>query len=44
MSSFDYLELEKFLSDRCAAAEGETWTAIAVQLTRLGRWEFDYRL
>src|SRR5260221_9279542 len=44
MSSFDYLELKKFLSDRCAATVGETWNAIGAQLTRLGRWEFDYRL
>jgi hypothetical protein len=44
MSTFDYQELKKFLSDRCATTTGETWTAIAVQLTRLGRWEFDYRL
>lgn len=44
MSSFDYLELKKFLSDRCAATEGDTWNDIGVQLMRLGRWEFDYRL
>jgi hypothetical protein len=44
MPRFDYVELEKFLRDRCAATEGETWQAIGAQLTRLGRWEFDYRL
>lgn len=44
MLRFDYIELEKFLVDRCAATEGDTWHAIAVQLARLGRWEFDYRL
>ncbi|TIO07699.1 Imm8 family immunity protein [Mesorhizobium sp.] len=44
MPRFDYVELERFLTDRCADAEGETWDAVAAQLTRLGRWEFDYRL
>ncbi|TIL53943.1 MAG: hypothetical protein E5Y83_06585 [Mesorhizobium sp.] len=44
MPRFDHVQLEKFLRDRCAATEGETWQAIGAQLTRLGRWEFDYRL
>ena len=44
MVEFVGSELERFLRDRCAETEGETWQAIAVQLTRLGRWEFDYRL
>ncbi len=44
MPTFDYVELERFLTDRCAETEGRTWEAIAVQLTRLGRWEFDYRV
>ncbi|WP_415926825.1 Imm8 family immunity protein [Mesorhizobium salmacidum] len=44
MIRFDYVELEKFLTDRCRASEGDTWDAIGAQLTRLGRWEFDYRL
>ncbi|UCI22012.1 immunity 8 family protein [Mesorhizobium sp. B2-1-8] len=44
MIRFDYDELEKFLTDRCTATEGDTWDAIGAQLTRLGRWEFDYRL
>ena len=44
MRRFDCVELEKFLRDRCAATEGETWNAIGAQLTRLGHWEFDYRL
>ncbi|RWA97702.1 MAG: hypothetical protein EOQ33_30435 [Mesorhizobium sp.] len=43
-AALDHVELEKFLRDRCAATEGETWQAIGAQLTRLGRWEFDYRL
>lgn len=43
MPRFDAPGLIKFLTDYCAAVEGETWEAIAVQLTRLGRWEFDYR-
>lgn len=36
--------LVKFIEDYCASTEGETWEAIAAQLTRLGRWEFDYKL
>jgi hypothetical protein len=44
MPRFDYLELKKFLSDRCAAIEGETWEEIGLQLMRLGKWEFAYRL
>lgn len=44
MPRFDCAELEDYLTVRCAATEGDTWAAVAAQLTRLGRWEFDYRL
>ncbi|SIT54243.1 conserved hypothetical protein [Mesorhizobium prunaredense] len=44
MHRFDGVELVNFLKERCMATEGDTWEAIAAQLTRLGRWEFDYRL
>jgi hypothetical protein len=41
MAAFDYGELEKFISAFCAACEGPSWEALAVQLGRLGRWEFE---
>ena len=44
MNRFDGPKLIQYLEDRCAQTEGETWSAIAVQLTRLGRWEFDCSL
>lgn len=44
MPRFDAPALVRFLTEYCSSVEGETWEAIAVQLTRLGRWEFDYRL
>ncbi|TPK91872.1 MULTISPECIES: Imm8 family immunity protein [unclassified Mesorhizobium] len=43
MPRFDHVELESFLSERCAV-EGETWNDIAFQLSRLGEWEFEYLL
>jgi len=44
MPRYDGQELVKFIKNYCASLEGETWEALAAQLTRLGRWEFDYRL
>ena len=42
MRRFNGVQLIRFLEDRCSRTEGDDWLSIAVQLNRLGRWEFDY--
>ncbi|MER9739929.1 Imm8 family immunity protein [Mesorhizobium sp. M0187] len=44
MRTFDHLQLEKFLIARCASAEGNSWHEIAFELSRVGLWEFEYKL
>lgn len=44
VQEYEYGRLEAFLEDYCRHCEGETWQAIAEQLSRLGKWEFeDYK-
>ncbi|TIX36236.1 MAG: hypothetical protein E5V34_00665, partial [Mesorhizobium sp.] len=38
MRTFDHLQLEKFLTARCASAEGNSWDEIAFELSRVGLW------
>ncbi|MFK8251466.1 Imm8 family immunity protein [Ancylobacter terrae] len=44
MPRFDARAIIGFLEDACLSADAETWTGLAVQLGRIGRWEFDYQL
>ncbi|WP_366931021.1 Imm8 family immunity protein [Mesorhizobium sp.] len=44
MRTFDHLQLEKFLIARCASAKGNSWNEIACELSRVGLWEFEYKL
>jgi len=44
VDQYDFDELEKYLQDRVSACDGSSWDAVAEELSRLGRWEFeDYR-
>lgn len=44
VDSYDYDRLERYLSERVSACEGESWSEVAMRLGRLGKWEFeDYR-
>jgi Immunity protein 8 len=41
---FDYDRLVKFFERYCFQCSGETWQEVALQLGRLGKWEFeDYK-
>ena len=44
MRRYDGAALLRFLHDRCSSASGETWTAIAMQIGRVGSWEFQYKV
>jgi hypothetical protein len=44
MRRFDRAHLLRFLHDRCSSARGETWRAIALQIDRVGAWEFHSRV
>lgn len=43
MQRYDGPALMQFLRDECRSADGNTWTAIALQLHRIGSWEFVFR-
>jgi hypothetical protein len=44
INHYDYPSLERFIADYCSNCRGETWSEVAEQLGRLGKWEFeDYR-
>jgi hypothetical protein len=41
VAEYDYDRLEAFVRSYCARCEGDSWREIAVQLARLGHWEFE---
>jgi hypothetical protein len=41
MERYDYTALRQWIDERLAAAEGETWSAVASKLARIGHWEFE---
>jgi hypothetical protein len=43
MPSFDRAALDTFLRGLCENTEAETWDALALKLSCVGRWEFAYR-
>ena len=44
IDTFDYDRIERYLRQRVADCEGESWAEVARQVGRLGKWEFeDYR-
>jgi hypothetical protein len=38
---YDYSTLECFVRGVCASCHGESWSAVAEQLGRIGKWEFE---
>lgn len=44
MQRYDLPAAIKYLSDRCAATEGDSWIELAVWLHEIGQWEFIYKL
>jgi hypothetical protein len=41
---YDYQGLMRFLVDYCQNCRGDSWSEVAEQLGRIGKWEFeDYR-
>ncbi len=44
IDTYDYDRLERYLCERVSACEGANWREVALQVARLGAWEFeDYR-
>ena len=41
---YDFGQFESYVRERLSEFEGDNWEAVALQVGRLGRWEFeDYR-
>ena len=41
---YDYPALESFVRGFCASCRGDSWSAVAEKLGRIGKWEFeDYK-
>jgi Immunity protein 8 len=38
---YDFRQLTTFLEDRVSTCAGSTWGEVALQVGRLGRWEFE---
>ncbi len=38
---WNFERVEAFISESANACIGETWKAVAEQMSRLGRWEFE---
>ncbi len=44
VGAYDFPAIRQYLGMRVSACEGDTWTQVAEQVGRIGRWEFeDYR-
>lgn len=44
LTRWDYLTLERALSDLCLHTSGDNWSEVVTRLSRFGGWEFeDYR-
>jgi hypothetical protein len=44
VDAYDYDSVERYLRQRVADCEGESWKEVAEKVGRLGKWEFeDYR-
>jgi hypothetical protein len=41
LTRWDYNTVERALSDLCLRTQGEDWPAIALRLSRYGRWEHE---
>jgi hypothetical protein len=44
MRRYDGAALLRFLREQCSSASGATWTAVALQIGRVGSWEFQYKV
>ena len=41
VNAFDYDSLFAMIGDRCHRCEGASWQEVAIQVGRLGHWEFN---
>jgi hypothetical protein len=39
---FDFLEFQRAMREYCAQCVGESWKEVALKVSRIGTWEFDY--
>jgi hypothetical protein len=38
---YDFAQIQNYLQQRIEACVGENWEAVALQVGRLGKWEFE---
>jgi hypothetical protein len=41
VACYDYEEIERYLLQLVTACEGTSWPEVALQVARIGRWEFE---